>query len=68
MVKITHALKFETLLDESNSTALRFLSMPVKMQEEMLEGMLYTLLASKLDPILDELNKDNSWAKLTVVK
>jgi hypothetical protein len=42
--------------------------MPDFLQREMLEGMLKSLLAPRLQPILDELNEHNSFATLKVAK
>ena len=68
MVKIPHTLKFETELDENNFTARRLLSLPYAEQVTMLENMLKSLVAPKLADILDELNKNNSFALLKVVE
>ena len=68
MVKIPHTLKFETELDENNPTARRLLSLPYAEQVTMLENMLKSLVAPKLADILDELNKNNSFALLKVVE
>jgi hypothetical protein len=67
-VSIQHSLKFVTELDENNPTAQRLLSLSYEDQVEMLEGMLQSLLAPKLMPIIDELNAGNSFATLKVVK
>jgi hypothetical protein len=40
--------------------------MPDFLQREMLEGMLKSLLTPRLQPILDELNENNSYAILKV--
>lgn len=66
-VSIKHSLEFVTELDETNPTASRLLSLPLEAQVELLEGMLKALVAPELTPILDHLNKGNSYATLKVV-
>lgn len=66
MISIKHNLEFVTELDETNETAQSLLSMPDFLQREMLEGMLKSLLAPRIQPILDELNEHNSFATLKV--
>lgn len=68
MVKVEHSLKFVTEFDETHPTSQGVLSLPDLIQVEMLEGMLLSLVAPKLQPILDELNEHNSFATLKVVK
>ena len=65
-ISIKHNLKFVTELDETNKVAQQLLSMPDFLQREMLEGMLKSLLTPRLQPILDELNENNSYAILKV--
>ena len=67
-ISIKHNLEFVTELDENNETAQQLLSMPDFLQREMLEGMLKSLVAPRLQPILDELNENNSFATLKVAK
>jgi hypothetical protein len=68
MVTIEHSLKFVTEVDENNPTGMRLLSLEKKMQVEMLEGMLKELLAPALAPVIEDINKNGSWAILKVVK
>lgn len=68
MVTIEHSLKFVTEVDETNPTGMRLLSLEKKMQVEMLEGMLKDLLAPALAPVIEDINKNGSWAILKVVK
>lgn len=64
-MKIKHSLKFETeLIDESNPSVRKLLSLPKKTQVAYLESLLKALVAPKLTPILEELNKNGSWAIL----
>ena len=67
-VSIQHSLKFETILDETNPTASRLLSLPHESIVEMLENMLKSILAPKIAPTIDEINDGNSWAILKVVE
>ena len=66
MKNIYHSLQFTTELDESNPTAKRLLALDKETQITMLEGMLKTLLVPLIQPAIDELNKDNSYATLKV--
>jgi len=68
MISIKHNLEFVTELDENNETSQMVLSLPDFLQREMLEGMLKTLLAPRIQPILDELNENNSFATLKVAE
>jgi hypothetical protein len=68
MKKIKHSLHFVIELDESNENAKELLALPEKIQIEKLEQGLQALVAPKLKLILDELNANNSWAKLKVVE
>ena len=67
-ISIEHNLKFVTELDETNETAQTLLALPEFLQREMLESMLKDLLAPRIQPILDDLNDNNSFATLKVVK
>ncbi len=66
-VSISHYLEFVTELDETNPIAQRLLSQPHAFQVTMLERLLKELIAPQLAPLLDEVNKDNSYATLKVV-
>ena len=68
MKKITHSLQFVTELDETHPTAIRLLSLTDEMQVLMLEGMLKELLAPTIQPVIDELNENNSFATLKVAE
>jgi hypothetical protein len=69
MKKIPHTLQFVTEIDETTQdpTALRLLALDELEQIAILESMLHELLVPTLKPILDELNKNNSFATLKVV-
>jgi len=66
MVKIEHNLKFVTEVDETHPVGIRLLSLPDEMQIVMLEGMLKELLAPRIQPVIDEINENGSYAILKV--
>jgi hypothetical protein len=66
MVKIEHSLNFVTEFDETHPTAIRLLQLPEQMRIQLLESMLKDLLAPKLQPVIDELNENASYAILKV--
>lgn len=68
MKTIKHSLEFITELDESNPTAQRLLKLDEQVAKELLNRMLIDLVVPELAPILDKLNKNNSYALLKVVK
>jgi len=68
MVKIEHSLKFVTELDETHPVGIRLLSLPQEMQIVMLEGMLKELLAPYLQPEIDRINENGSYAILKVAE
>jgi hypothetical protein len=67
-VKIEHALKFVTEVDENHPIGKKILSLSEEMQIAMLEGMLKELLAPAIQPAIDLLNENGSYAILKVVK
>jgi hypothetical protein len=66
MVKIEHSLQFVTELDETHPISQQLLALPKIAQVAMLESMLKELLAPRIQPALDELNENNSYAILKV--
>jgi DNA-binding protein Fis len=68
MTKVPHALKFVTELDETHPTAQRFLQLSATEQVEMLEMMLKEMVAPKLQPTIDHINENGSWAILKVAE
>jgi len=66
MVKIEHSLKFVTEVDETHPIGIRLLSLPDEMQIQMLESMLKELLSPRIQPALDEINENGSYAILKV--
>jgi hypothetical protein len=68
MKKITHSLQFITEVDENHPVGMQLLALSREMQKEMLEGMLKTLLIPAIQPVIDNLNENGSYAILKVVK
>jgi hypothetical protein len=66
MVLIEHSLRFVTELDETHPTAIRLLSLEKETQVQFLESMLKELLAPRIQPAIDELNENGSYAILKV--
>lgn len=66
MVKIAHHLKFVTEFDETNPIAQRFLALDELEQVTILEGLLYSEIAPRIQPVLDELNERGTYAILKV--
>lgn len=68
MVKVNHSLQFVTELDETHPVAMQLLALPHEMQVQMLESMLKQLLAPLIQPAIDELNENGSYAILKVAE
>jgi hypothetical protein len=68
MVKIEHSLKFVTEVDETHPVGITLLSLPDEMRITMLESMLKELLAPRIQPALDEINENGSYAILKVAE
>jgi hypothetical protein len=66
MVLIEHNLRFVTELDETHPVAIRLLNLEKEMQVAMLESMLKEMLAPRIQPVLDEINENGSYAILRV--
>jgi hypothetical protein len=66
MVKIEHNLKFVTEVDETHPIGIRLLQLSEIDQVLMLESMLKDLLAPRIQPALDEINENGSYAILKV--
>ena len=66
MKKITHSLQFVTEVDETHPIGMQLLALSREMQKEMLEGMLKTLLVPAIQPVIDNLNENGSYAILKV--
>ena len=68
MVKVEHSLKFVTEVDETHPIGIRLLALPEDMQIVMLESMLKELLAPRIQPVLDEINENGTYAILKVAE
>jgi len=66
MTKVEHTLKFVTEFDETHPIAQQALAIPHSELVAMLEGMLKDLLVPALIPVIDEINKNGSYAILKV--
>jgi hypothetical protein len=66
MKKVEHCLKFVTEFDEAHPIAQRFLQLESEQQIAMLEGMLKDLVMPAIQPAIDELNENGSYAILKV--
>jgi hypothetical protein len=68
MIKVNHALRFVTEFDETHPIAQQFLRLDEVSQIHMLESMLKDLLAQRIQPALDEINANGSYAILKVAE
>jgi hypothetical protein len=68
MKTIKHSIKLETVLDENHETSKRLLALPTPLRTTMLNQMVSDLVVPKLESILQELNKNGSYAILKVRK
>jgi hypothetical protein len=66
MTKVEHSLKFVTEFDETHPVSQQFLALNKVDQIEMLESMLKEMVASKIQPILDHINENGTYAILKV--
>jgi hypothetical protein len=65
-VKIEHALKFITEVDETHPIGMRLLALDNEMRKTLLEGMLKELLVPAILPAIEDINKGGSYAILKV--
>jgi len=65
---IEHSLKFVTDFQDDHPVTAQMLNLPESMRIQMLESMLKDLVGSRLQPILDEINKNGSYAILKVAE
>lgn len=68
MIKVEHKLRFVTEFDETHPVAQQFLRLDETSQVYMLESMLKELLAPRLQPALDEINENGTYAILKVAE
>jgi len=66
MTKVEHSLKFVTEFDETHPVSQQFLALNKVDQIEMLEAMLKEMVGSKIQPILDHINENGTYAILKV--
>jgi hypothetical protein len=66
MVQIEHSLKFVTEVDETHPVGKQLLALSEEMRIVLLEGMLKELLAPAIQPAIDHLNENGSYAILKV--
>jgi len=67
-VEIKHALYFVTEVDETHPTGKALLDLSHEMRIAMLEGMLKDLLVPALQPALEKINENGSFAILKVAE
>ena len=63
---VEHNLKFITEFQDGHPVTAQVQALPESMRITMLEGMLKDLVGSRLQPILDEINENGSYAILKV--
>ena len=68
MVQINHSLQFVTEVDETHPIGMQLMALSEEMRIAMLEGMLKELLAPAIQPVIDLLNENGSYAILKVAK
>lgn len=64
MVTVEHSLNFVTEFDETHPVSQRFLALDKYTQVAMLENMLKQLIVPALQPAIDEINENGSYAIL----
>jgi hypothetical protein len=67
-MKIEHNLKFVTEFAEGHPVTITMSALSHEMRVAMLESMLKDLIAPRLQPILDEINENGSYAILKVAE
>lgn len=68
MISVEHSLKFVTEFDETHPISQRFLQLGNSEQVEMLEGMLKALIVPAIEPVIENINENGSYAILKVVE
>jgi hypothetical protein len=66
MKSLKHKLLLETIVDEKSVVGMQLLDLPTSLRNTMLNQMVNDLLLPRLQPILDELNENGSYAILKV--
>ena len=67
-VEIKHSLHFVTVVDETHPVGMQLVKLEESMRKILLESMLKELLAPMIQPALDEINKNGSYAILKVAE
>lgn len=67
-MKIEHNLKFVTEFKEGHPVTAQVMALDESTRIMMLESMLKDLVGSRLQPILDEINENGSYAILKVAE
>ena len=67
MTKVEHYLKFVTEFDETHPVAQHFLRLDKSAQIAMLESMLKEIFLPVLEPAIEQINENGSYAILKVV-
>ena len=65
-VEIKHSLHFVTVVDETHPVGFQLVNLETEMRKVMLESMLKELLAPRIQPALDEINANGTYAILKV--
>jgi hypothetical protein len=66
MVEIKHSLHFVTQVDETHPVGKQLLDLENEMRIQLLEGMLKDLLVPALEPVIEKINENGSYAILKV--
>ena len=65
-VSIKHNLAFVTEVDETHPVGISLLALSESMRKTMLESMLKELLAPRIQPAIDKINENGTYAILKV--
>lgn len=68
MKTIKHALLLETVIDETHEVSAKLWALPPKVRVKFINQMVNDLIVTKLEPILNDLNKGGSFAIIKVRK
>jgi hypothetical protein len=68
MTKVEHSLKFVTEVDETHPVGMQLMALSEEMRVALLEGMLKELLVPAIQPAIDHLNENGSYAILKVAE
>ena len=65
---IQHSLQFVTEIDDSHPNAIMLQNMPEEYVKAIFEKMLQELVAPRIQPILEELNENGTFAFLRLAE